>query len=210
MNQLMEKIKSINIHLFFVVASLFFYIQEVSAQNKIHDLDNNNTSKSLDSTEIEDASYLSLWFQLGLGSSKPKINYEYYPDSRYLGLTFDLNIKFNKYVIAIGRDVSVLIGGVWSTDSYWTAIGYSTNLQNSDASVSLGPSLSRWKYNTENDEGLVIRSPWSLGFGARVQGFIHMKTGAGIGLRFSYNHSKEVSFTSINLIIALGSWYHQI
>jgi len=150
------------------------------------------------------------WFNLGLGTTNPNINYNYNPND-FITLKPGFNFKYTNYLLSFGLDKSITFpGGNWYIDTYWSTFGYSTNFPHWDASINIGPSYSKWKYLTENENNDIINSPWSLGFIIKSEFLIHMKTGVGIGTILSYNYSKEVKYTSISFVFVLGAWYNKI
>lgn len=144
------------------------------------------------------------WFHLGLGASNGQLDNKH-DFSEYITFQPGLNIKYNHYLFSIGLDKSRPFTGGWYIDSYWSTVGYSTNLPHTDVSISVGPSYSKWKYLSEDYLG-DINSPWSLGAIIQPQLLIHMRKGFGFGIIFTYNYSEEVKYGSFLVAFLFGAW----
>ena len=186
--------------LFFALVILSGYICKSQAQENSY-----NSKKSSDTPSFSnDRNSWGAWFHFGLGASTPKMNYSYNAND-FITIQPAFNVKYNHYIFSIGLDKSGSFGGAWYFDSYWSTFGYSTNFPHWDASISVGPSYSKWEYLSEDYLG-DINSPWSLGFIIQPQLLIHMRTGVGFGVIFTYNYSEEVKYGSFLVVLAFGLW----
>jgi hypothetical protein len=209
------KIIMTHILLYFTILILSGYFCKSQARenlaNSINSLYDQNLKSELDksdSTLSNNKNSGGFWFNLGLGSTtNTKINYNYNPDD-FITFKAGFNFKYTNYLLSLGMDKSSTFpGGAWSINTYWFALGYSTNFPHWDASISFGPSFSEWKYYTENENHDIIDSPRSVGFIIQPQLLIHMKAGVGFGVIYTYNNSKEVKHTSISFVLLFGGWY---
>ena len=148
------------------------------------------------------------WFNLGLGSTtNTKIDHKHNPDD-FFTFKAGFNIKYTNYILSLGIDKSSNFpGGNWSINTYWFALGYSTNFPHWDAAICIGPRFTEWKYDAEDENLDNINSPWSLGFIIQPHLLFHMKAGVGIGVIYTYNYSKEIKYKTISCVLLFGGWY---
>ncbi|MBN2424993.1 MAG: hypothetical protein JXR46_11965 [Calditrichaceae bacterium] len=122
------------------------------------------------------------WFQLGVDMITK------YDDLQF---QFSMNYRFRNNIISIGLDnFRYIFFGKLKT--IWGCYGFSNNSRWIDASFSAGLS-----YN---------ESVRNIGLIFKFQALPHFPTGFGMGLVLTVNASKEASYNSLALVIALGSW----
>ena len=146
---------------------------------------------------------IGIWFQLGIGSTRPNLNYGFNPSS-FTHLALSLNVRLSKSLISLGIDKASTTC-CWEINTYWGGYGIALSSNYLDVSVSAGPSISTWQYDTETESGK-INSPSSIGVIIKAQILPHLPIGLGLGIVFTYNASKEVDYTSISFVLAFGGW----
>jgi hypothetical protein len=146
---------------------------------------------------------IGAWFQFGIGSASANLNYRS-KSSSFTQLTLSLHVRKSKSLFSLGA-VQATEFSVWKINTYWGSYGYAFYSTFIDGSLSAGLSYSKWEYNTTTESG-TIHSPASIGIIIKAQILPHLPIGLGLGLVFTFNASKEVDYTSISLVLAIGSW----
>ena len=156
-----------------------------------------------DSSISDEPENIGVWLQLGIGSLNANLNYRFNP-SNFIQLAFSVHFRKNHSLFSLGIEQATS-SCCWEINTYWGGYGYSLNSNYIDGSISAGLSYSEWQYNTESETG-IIHSPGSFGVIIKAQLLPHLPMGLGLGLVFTLNASKEVSYTSISLVLAIGDW----
>ncbi|MFC2119474.1 hypothetical protein ACFLQ4_00235 [Bacteroidota bacterium] len=196
--------------------ALFFILVILCSSNAQTQFTSCNTSQPLpddyltanfidqDSLINDEPENIGAWFQLGLGSASANLNYRFNPSS-FTQLTLSLHVRKNKSLFSLGAESATTFSS-WKINTYWGSYGYALYSTYIDGSISAGLSYSDWQYNTEDDTTGIIHSPGSIGLIIKAQILPHLPMGLGLGLVFTFNASKEVEYTSISLVLAIGSW----
>ena len=115
-----------------------------------------------------------------------------------------MNVRKSKSLFSLGIDYASTTC-CWKLNTYWGGYGIALSSKFLDFCVSAGPSISTWQYNTESETGK-INSPASIGIIVKAQILPHLPKGLGLGVLLTYNASKEVDYTSVSFVLAIGGW----
>lgn len=163
-----------------------------------------NINFAEDSLINDESENIGVWLQFGIGPTSPNLNYSFNPSSFY-HFALSMHIRKSKSLFSLGAE-RASSACCWKIRTYWGGYGYSLNSSYIDGSLSAGLSYSDWEYNTEDDTTGIIHSPGSIGLIIKAEILPHLPLGVGLGLVFTYNVSKEVEYTSISVVLAIGAW----
>lgn len=177
-----------------------------TSYNTSHFLSNDYLTENLaheDSLNNDEPVNMGGWLQFGIGSTNAKLNYEFNP-SQFTQLELSIHVRKSNSVYSFGAEQATTTC-CWKITTFWGTYGYSLNSNYIDGSISAGLSYSEWQYDTESETG-IIHSPGSPGVIIKAQLLPHFPIVLGLGLVFTVNASKEVSYTTISLVLAIGAW----
>ena len=160
-------------------------------------------STHLNGEEIKNTeSSKALWMQFAIGSASVDLNYDVHPKG-FMKIEPSAYFRWNHLQISSGY----LFGGTdsWEIHNYWGAIGFSKFTNIAEASIDAGLSSSYWEHQLW--EAHKVYSPRSIGGIFRANALLHLLDGyAGIGMNFTAQFSKEVSYKSFSFFLCIGNW----
>ena len=91
------------------------------------------------------------------------------------------------------------------TRTFYTTFGVSSHNRDGEFTAAVGPSLSRWTYNTESEFG-TVHSDDLIGAMVKVQAFVHAHRLIGMGIELSANFNSDQTAYLMSFNLYWGEW----
>jgi hypothetical protein len=145
----------------------------------------------------------AFWLSGGIGTSKAaKTGRRYYMD--YLNINASIAFRHQLWM----GDVGVNEHGTdcHSIRTFYLTFGASSHNRVGELTAAIGPSLSRWTYNTESEQFGTVHSDDLIGAMIKVQAFVHAPHLIGFGFELSANFNTDQTTYLMSINLHWGEW----
>jgi hypothetical protein len=147
----------------------------------------------------------ALWLSGGIGfsrSGRPGGLWEdYYTE---FALNGSIAFRHKLFIGDIGANL-IYSSDYGGTRTYYLTFGMSAHNRTGEFTAAIGPSLSRWIYNTESERG-TIHSDAFWGGMIKMQTFVHAPHSIGMGIELSANFNSDQTTYMMSFNLYSGVW----